>query len=49
MVLDDWPEIRLNEHSSIATRQDAQIILKRDGSVVSRGVGTKIIREKAEE
>jgi len=48
MVLDDWPEIRLNEHSSIATRRDAQIILKRDGSVVSRGVGTKIIREKAE-
>ena len=48
MVLDDWPEIRLNEHSSVATRRDAQIILKRDGSVVSRGVGTKIIRDKEE-
>ncbi len=47
MVLDDWPEIRLNEHSSVAIRRDAQIILKRDGSVVSRGVGTKIIRDKA--
>ena len=48
MVLDDWPEIRLNEHSSVATRRDAQIILKRDGSVVSRGVETKIIRDKEE-
>ena len=48
MVLDDWPEIRLNEHSSVATRRDAQIILKKDGSVVSRGVGTKIIRDKEE-
>jgi len=48
MVLDDWPEIRLNEHSSVATRRDAQIILKRDGSVVSRGVDTKIIRDKEE-
>ena len=49
MVLDDWPEIRLNEHSSVATHRDAQIILKRDGSVVSRGVGTKIIRDKEED
>ena len=49
MVLDDWPEIRLNEHSSVAIRRDAQIILKRDGSVVSRGVGTKIIRDKEED
>jgi len=48
MVLDDWPEIRLNKHSSVATRRDAQIILKRDGSVVSRGVDTKIIRDKEE-
>ena len=45
MVLDDWPEIRLNKHSSIAKRRDAQIILKKDGSVVSRGVDTKIIRD----
>lgn len=49
MVLDDWPEIRLNEHSSVAKHREAQIILKRDGSVVSRGVGTKIIRDKEED
>ena len=46
IILDEWPEIRRDEHSSIANRQDAQIILKRDGSVSSRGVDTKIFREK---
>ena len=49
IILDEWPEIRRNEHSSIANRQDAQIILKRDGSVSSRGVDTKIFREKEDQ
>ena len=43
--MDNWPEIRREEHSSIAKYQDAQIILKRDGSVNSRGVDTRIVRE----
>ena len=46
IIMNEWPEIRRNEHSSIANRRDAQIILKRNGSVSSRGVDTKIVREK---
>lgn len=46
IIMNEWPEIRRNEHSSIANRRDAQIILKRNGSVSSKGVDTKIVREK---
>ena len=49
IIMDEWPEIRRDEHSSIANRRDAQIILKRDGSISSRGVDTKIFREKEKE
>ena len=45
IIMDNWPEIRREEHSSIAKYRDAQIILKRDGSVNSRGVDTRIVRE----
>ena len=45
IIMDNWPEIRREEHSSIAKHRDAQIILKRDGSVNSRGVDTRIVRE----
>ena len=49
IIMDEWPEVRRDEHSSIANRRDAQIILKRDGSISSRGVDTKIFREKEKE
>ena len=49
IIMDEWPEIRRDEHSSIANRRDAQIILKRDGSISSRGVDTKIFRVKEKE
>ena len=43
--MDYLTEIRREEHYSIAKYRDAQIILKRDGSVNSRGVDTRIVRE----
>ena len=45
IIMDNWPEVQREAHSSIAKHRDAQIILKRDGSVSSRGVDTRIVRE----
>jgi len=43
VVLDVWPEIRRGSHSSVAKRRDARIVMKKNGSVESRGVDIKIL------
>jgi lipopolysaccharide export system protein LptA len=43
VVLDVWPEIRRGNHSSVAKRRDARIVMKKNGSVESRGVDIQIV------
>ncbi len=43
VVLDVWPEIRRGSHSSVAKRRDARIVMRKNGSVESRGVDMQIV------
>jgi lipopolysaccharide export system protein LptA len=43
VILDVWPEIRRGGHSSVAKRRDARIVMRKNGSVESRGVDMQIV------
>lgn len=43
VILDVWPEIRRGNHSSVAKRRDARIVMRKNGSVESRGVDMQIV------
>ena len=43
VVLDVWPEVRRGRHSSVAKHRDARIVMKKNGSVESRGVDIQIV------